>query len=522
MAPSVAAESALMTAVPDFHLVVMQPAGYLHSLGFLDQARYVRYQLRRLGLQVTLGKNRLREDAVNLVFGAHLGFAADWKARNACIFVNLEQLGEGGADVRPEYLKLLRSSAVVDYDAANLAAYAADPADVPLLPFLHAPYLADGSALPLAQRPIDLLFFGSMNPRRRAFIDRVEACGVQVATFDQPIYGPERDHFIRQAKAILNCHFYESSRFEQVRVSHCLSLGTPVISERLPATRPAAAFEDSVFWLRDGEPESFFKEHFDSPAFHADADRQLAALARHDPIEAYADLVGFAAGFLQGHLSARETGPWRPRLLNLGSGKDYKTGWFNVDVLDRAEPDLVVDLGQPLELPLHCRSRLGAEVVLDAGSLGIIHANNVLEHVPDLPTLMGNALALLQEGGLIEIEVPYERALTAWQDPTHVRALNENSWLYYTDWFWYLGWFEHRFEVASSSWLDERVQPCHKEQAAFMRVTLRKITTTPHERNHARTMRADFGGVADDAVPLRAVLHLAIGEYAAMTEPEVV
>ncbi|MDH5541289.1 MAG: hypothetical protein OEY03_17965, partial [Rhizobacter sp.] len=124
-----------MTTAPAFHLTVMQPAGYLHSLGFLDQARYVRYQLRRLGLQVTLGKNRLREDAVNLVFGAHLGFAADWKARNTCIFVNLEQLGHGGAEVRPEYLNLLRTSAVADYDAANLAAYGADPADVPLLPF---------------------------------------------------------------------------------------------------------------------------------------------------------------------------------------------------------------------------------------------------------------------------------------------------------------------------------------------------------------------------------------------------
>ena len=75
-------------------------------------------------------------------------------------------------------------------------------------------------------------------------------------------------------------------------------------------------------------------------------------------------------------------------------------------------------------------------------------------------------------GGAFSIEVPYEKALTAWQDPTHLRALNENSWLYYTDWFWYLGWFEHRFEIAKSQWLDAAVQPCAKEGAAFMRVTL--------------------------------------------------
>ena len=63
------------------HLVVMQPVGYLHSQGFLDQARHVRWQLRRLGATVTLAKNRLREDAVNLIFGAHLGFPVELQQR---------------------------------------------------------------------------------------------------------------------------------------------------------------------------------------------------------------------------------------------------------------------------------------------------------------------------------------------------------------------------------------------------------------------------------------------------------
>jgi SAM-dependent methyltransferase len=139
-------------------------------------------------------------------------------------------------------------------------------------------------------------------------------------------------------------------------------------------------------------------------------------------------------------------------------------------------------------------------VRLEAASLDRIYANNVLEHVPDLPMLMGNALALLKEGGEFEIEVPYERSLTAWQDPTHLRALNENSWVYYTDWFWYLGWFEHRFEMAQSSWLDLQLKPCAKEAAAFMRVTLRKIPTTTRERMVARTMSPDLMVPDDDMV----------------------
>ncbi|MEO8808086.1 MAG: hypothetical protein ABI433_18550, partial [Burkholderiaceae bacterium] len=247
------------------HLCIQQPAGYVHSLGLLDQARYFRYQFRRLGLSVTLAKNRLRHDAVNFVFGAHLGFDAALRERHACIFVNLEQLGEGGAAVSAHYLNLLASSAVVDYNDDNRAAYAADVTDVPVVPLLHAPYLKPEQTIPLEERPIDLLFIGSMNERRRAWLDRIEALGLSVAMFDGPLYGPERDQFILQAKAVVNAHFYESSRFEQARVAHCLSLGTPVIAERTARTEPHPAFEDCVLWLEGEQLEQFFSEDFGTP-----------------------------------------------------------------------------------------------------------------------------------------------------------------------------------------------------------------------------------------------------------------
>ncbi|QPF73121.1 class I SAM-dependent methyltransferase [Roseateles sp. DAIF2] len=489
-----------MSSPPAIHLCIVQPLGYVHALGFLDQARYYRYQLRRLGAEVSMAKNRLRHDAVNLVFGAHLGFDAELRRRHACIFVNLEQLGEGGARVDPSYLALLRQSAVADYDADNLAAYAAVPEEVPLLPLLHAPYLADAAVPALEDRPIDLLFFGSMNDRRRALLARIEAQGVTVSQFDGPIYGPERDAFIGQAKAVYNAHFYASSRFEQARVSHCLSLGTPVVAERGPATQPHPAFEDAVHWVRDEELERFFATRFGTPEFFAESRAQLQRFIAADPLEHYADLLAFASGYGKAHGQQRPQEAWRPQRLNLGSGKDYKPGWLNLDVVAHTQPDLLLDLGRPVELPLRLSSPLAGEVLLEEGQCARIYANNVLEHVPDLPCLMGNLLRLLQDGGELEIEVPYERALTAWQDPTHVRAMNENSWRYYTDWFWYLGWFNHRFEVAESTWLNDRVQPCDKAQAAFMRMRLRKIFTSAHERTVARTMRADFGELPDDWV----------------------
>jgi SAM-dependent methyltransferase len=224
----------------------------------------------------------------------------------------------------------------------------------------------------------------------------------------------------------------------------------------------------------------------------AQAGRQQLAWRSHDPVEAYADLMAFATGYFAGHARQLPEGPWQPRLINLGSGKDYKPGWLNLDVMDRAEPDLVLDLGQPQTFPVRATGCFGLDVELRAESVEKVYANNVLEHVPDLPCLMGNVLALLKEGGEIEIEVPYERSLTAWQDPTHIRAMNENSWIYYTEWFWYLGWYEHRFEMSGSCYLDLELKPCSRERAAFMRVSLRKVVTTPRERMDALAMQPNL------------------------------
>jgi len=491
-----------MSNLPEIHLCIVQPVGYVHSLGLLDQARYFRYQFRRLGANVSIAKNRLRHDAVNFVFGAHLGFDVALTQRHACIVVQLEQLGAGGATVSADYLALLARSAVVDYDADNIAAYAQQREDVPIVPILHAPYLAPTAelpVLPLEERPIDLLFIGSMNERRRAWLGRIEALGLNVAVFDSALYGAERDQFIRQAKAVVNCHFYASSRFEQARVAHCLSLGTPVISERADNTRPHEAFEDSVLWLQGEELEQFFAEDFGTSAYFEAAYAALERFEAADPIEAYADLLAFAGGFAGAHHERRSQAPWQPTHVNLGSGKDYQAGWLNLDVLERALPDLLLDLAQPLALPYRAQSALAGPVCLEEGSVELINANNVLEHVPDLPALMGNCLRLLAVGGEFRIEVPYEHAPTAWQDPTHVRAMNENSWLYYTDWFWYLGWFEHRFELAASTYLDDKLQPCARERAAFQRVVLKKVATTLAERTTARTLQADVR-LPEDAV----------------------
>jgi hypothetical protein len=351
-----------MSKLPEIHLCIVQPAGYVHSLGLVDQARYFRYQFRRLGANVSLAKNRLRHDAVNFVFGAHLGFDATQCQRHACVFVNLEQLGEGGATVSDAYRQLLRQSAVVDYDADNVAAYSDQPDAVPVVPLLHAPYLASPEAMPLEERPIDLLFFGSMNERRRASGPHRSLRPAPSRCSTIRCTARSATQFIAQAKAVLNCSLL---REQPLRAGARVALPVAGHAGDLRAHRRGRAARrlrrQRVLARRGDQLEQLlpraFRQRPISPTWHAPPG---SVSAPHDPIDAYADLLAFAAGFVPGApRSGRATEPWRPAFINLGSGKDYKPGWLNLDVLDRAEPDLVLDLGRPVAWPVHAPLRFG-------------------------------------------------------------------------------------------------------------------------------------------------------------------
>ncbi len=133
-------------------------------------------------------------------------------------------------------------------------------------------------------------------------------------------------------------------------------------------------------------------------------------------------------------------------ILNLGSGKDWNPEYLNADIQASKTPDWLVDIsdikwGDTLE------TRFGQLEVVP-GMFKTILANDVLEHIPNLVDAMTNCKELLKVGGEMRIHVPYDLSLGAWQDPTHVRAFNENSWRYYTDWHWYLGWPD-RFELTT-------------------------------------------------------------------------
>src|SRR5579872_3891495 len=139
-----------------------------------------------------------------------------------------------------------------------------------------------------------------------------------------------------------------------------------------------------------------------------------------------------------------------PAKLNLGSGKDFRADYLNIDINDYWSPDIIADISRPFPKngKLEFSTDRFGDITIALDSFDEIIANDVLEHIPDLVSVMTNCLHLLRTGRVFRICVPFDLSWGAWQDPTHIRAFNERSWLYYTDWFWYMGWTEARFDIA--------------------------------------------------------------------------
>src|SRR5436190_2176519 len=166
-----------------------------------------------------------------------------------------------------------------------------------------------------------------------------------------------------------------------------------------------------------------------------------------------------------------------PTTLHVGSGKNFKPLWLNLDVDARWRPDVVFDLEQPLPQggAVTVSTQRFSDVTIGEGAFDEIVAQDVLEHIRALPVAMTTLLHWLRTGGVLKVAVPYELSLGAWSDPTHVRAFNERSFDYFTKWSWYLGWRTHHFVLRHVEYV---ASPYGQELSAQGR-TLEEVLRTP-------------------------------------------
>lgn len=267
-----------------FVLTTVCPAGHRHSGAYAEVSDSLHHALLGLGHHSTQAVNALFSDATNIIFGADL-LGPDEALPHNAVLVNLEQL-EGNTLLPPHYMARLLRHTVWDYSAANVRLLQARSAKNPMQ--LPLGYVAQLTRIPVGngEADIDVLFYGSLNPRRSAVLDQLSAAGVRVEKLFG-LYGAERDAFISRSKIVLNMHFYESKVLEVVRIFYLLANRVFVVSERGSDATESARFEGGVAFCSYAQLASTCLHYLDNPPARDAIAAQGKALIQGCPQSAY-------------------------------------------------------------------------------------------------------------------------------------------------------------------------------------------------------------------------------------------
>jgi hypothetical protein len=238
----------------NFAITVVSPPNYVHSAAFAEVAESLLIGLRELGHDAVLTDCGELPGRRHIVLGANLLPHYRMPVAEDAILYNLEQVCTGSVWIKPELLDLYRRHTLWDYSPRNAAALRTLGIDVAaILPIGYAKTL---TRIKHAADPmIDVLFIGSMNPRRLAVLERMRDLGLRVqAAFG--VYGAQRDALIGRARLLLNVHFYEAKVLEMVRIAYLLANRCAVLSEYGADPDEDAALEGCVaFADYDALPE---------------------------------------------------------------------------------------------------------------------------------------------------------------------------------------------------------------------------------------------------------------------------
>lgn len=213
------------------NLLHLWPASMRHPSVFTEVVTGLHAGLINHGYTVSLSERDLRGDAINIVFGAHLMSDARLRALpDNVILYNLEQIDPDSKITRPAYLEALAAHRYWDYSYYNLLRL---KQRYPQTRAVHVPvgYEPQLARLHKRDEDIDVLFYGSLNDRRKHVIDSLHNAGIRVVAA-YGVFNEELDRLIERAKIVLNLHYYANSHIlEVVRVAFLMANRKAVVSE---------------------------------------------------------------------------------------------------------------------------------------------------------------------------------------------------------------------------------------------------------------------------------------------------
>lgn len=251
-----------------FAVTIVSPPGYIHSAAFQEVAESIHHGLLSLGHDSILTTDVRLPGRQHIVLGSNLIPAYPLPLQKDAILYNLEQVAPGSTWLRGSGLvELFRRHRIWDYSQVN--AVALDALGVKVDRIVPIGYVPELTRIRFTEpRDIDVLFFGSMNERRRVIIKRLRAAGLNVSALFG-VYGQERDASIGRSKLVINLHFYEAKVFEIVRVSYLLANRCAVLSETGADPVEEATLAGGVAFAPYEELVEKARELIDDPAQRA-------------------------------------------------------------------------------------------------------------------------------------------------------------------------------------------------------------------------------------------------------------
>lgn len=462
-----------MTAT--FRVVVISPPGYRHAAAFHEMAESLYHAIRSLGYPASVEYNRFAAGAIHIVLGSNLvGPSAVGEIPEGSIIYNLEQIDATSKWWHQGLQALVSRCETWDYSERNIETFARLGVSRPVIhvPVGYVPELTRIAASP--DEDIDVLFYGSLNDRRRVVLDELKARGLNVVSLFG-VYGRERDAYIARAKVVLTLHMYPAKIFEQVRVSYLLSNHKAVVAECDADSAVEPGVENAVRLAPYEKLVDACLELVNRPAERA----QLAYAGYR-----WITRRSFAASLApQLERLARERRLDRvapvPRQIRIGGFQVPLDGWLCVDE-GNASADIVLRAGHSLPVGRVRDTLRYGRVLLETEGFDLIDAGSWPTRVDDFEGFMHDCARLLRFGGRLKLRVPHDLSVGAWEHPRTRRAFSERSFAVFGDAHLALGWGDCALETTD---LQFELSP-HGATLKAQGVSVDNLLRTPRAVEH--------------------------------------
>ena len=227
------------------NVCLIKPDNYIHSYAFLELGELIYFSLKELGFDASLVFNLIEPNAKNILIGCHLLDPVNIKQiPKSTIILNTEQIYNDTTEWNKNIFAWVSNFEVWDYSLRNIDRLnSIGVNNTKLLKIGFQPELA--RLIQSTNKDVDVLFYGSVNERRLAILQKLEKEGLIVKTLFG-IYGKERDKWIERSKLVLNHHFYNSEIFETVRVFYLLTNSIAVVGEANDSTSIDSMYKRAI------------------------------------------------------------------------------------------------------------------------------------------------------------------------------------------------------------------------------------------------------------------------------------